>query len=132
MLANPITYNIDNRMLFAQAEGVILFEDIVNHYQLLFTQPNFFVGIPAIYDFTNVTRMSGDISHFEQIAQEMGDNKIIDKPSYVAIIVSPDNKSINTIFNAYSQMMDYTLMNVKVFHESSAALQWLQDNSDNG
>ena len=36
MNKNPITYNIANNMLFAQAEGVILFEDIVEHYQLLF------------------------------------------------------------------------------------------------
>lgn len=129
MNKNPITYNIANNMLFAQAEGVILFEDIVDHYQLLFTKPNFFIGIPAIYDFSKVTKVSGDIGHFELIAQEMGDSTIINKPCSVAIIVSPENHSMNTIFNAYSQMMDYTLMSVQVFHNNKAALEWLRDNS---
>lgn len=129
MRKNPITYDIANNMLFAQAEGIILFEDIVDHYQILFTEPDFFVGIPAIYDFSKVTKVSGDIGHFELIAKEMGDSKIINKSSWVAIIVSPENQSMNTVFNAYSQMMDYTLMSVQVFNTHETALEWLHENS---
>jgi len=126
MNLNPITFEFDNRMLLAQAKGDILFENIVNHYELLFAQPDFFVGIPAIYDFTKVNKITGNLSYFEQTAQDMGNSNIINKPSYVAIVVSSENKSMNDIFNAYSQMMDYTLMNVEIFHGKEKALEWLE------
>jgi len=125
MNLNPITFEFDNKMLLAQAVGDILFADILNHYKLLFTLPNFFIGIPAVYDFTKVTKITGNLSHFEQTAQDMGNSNIINKPSYVAIVVSSENKSISSIFNAYSQMMDYTLMNVQIFHKKEKALEWL-------
>jgi len=122
---NPIVFEFDNKMLLAKADGDLLFEDIVEHYELLFTHPEFFVGIPAVYDFTQVIKITGDLSHFEQTVKDMGDNNIITEPSYVAIIVSPENTSMNTIFSAYSQMMDYTLMSVQVFHNKDEALAWL-------
>ena len=125
MGVNPITFEFDNKMLLAQATGDMLFEDILNHYKILFEHQNFFVGIPAIYDFSKVTKISGGISHFEQTVKDMGNSDIINKPSYVAIVVSSENKSMNTVFNAYSQMMDYTLMNVKVFHRKEYAFEWL-------
>lgn len=132
MSLNPITFEFDNGMLFAQATEEIVFEDIINHYQLLFTLPEFFVGIPAIYDFTKVTRITGNLSHFEQTAKDMGNSDIINVPCYVAIVVPPENKSMNSIFNAYSLMMDYTLMNVGVFHENEKALEWLKLNAKVG
>ena len=125
MSLNPITFEFGNKILFAKAKGALLFEDIVEHYKLLFEHQDFFIGIPALYDFSQVTKISGSISHFEQTAKVMGDSNIINKPSYVAIVVAPEDKSINTVFNAYSQMMEYTLMNVKVFHTRENALAWL-------
>jgi hypothetical protein len=125
MSLNPITFEFGNKILFAKAKGALLFEDIVEHYKLLFEHQDFFIGIPALYDFSQVTKISGSISHFEQTAKVMGDSNIINKPSYVAIVVTPEDKSINTVFNAYSQMMEYTLMNVKVFHTRENALAWL-------
>lgn len=125
MSLNPITFEFGNKILFAQAKGVLLFEDIVDHYKLLFEHQDFFMGIPAVYDFTKVTQISGSLSHFEQTAKDMSDSNIINKASYVAIVVSPENKSMNSIWNAYSQMMEYTLMNVKVFHTKENALAWL-------
>jgi hypothetical protein len=125
MSLNPITFEFGNKILFAQAKGELLFENIVDHYKLLFEHQDFFIGIPALYDFSQVTKISGSISHFEQTAKDMGDSNLINKPSYVAIVVAPEDKSINTVFNAYSQMMEYTLMNVKVFHTRENALAWL-------
>lgn len=128
MHLNPITFEFDNEILFARATGELLFEDIVNHYKILFQHPDFFIGMPALYDFSKVPKISGSLNHFEQTAKDMGDSNIINKPSYVAIVVAPENKSLNTIFNAYSQMVEYTLMNVKVFHTRESALTWLEGN----
>ena len=127
MSLNPITFEFDNTILFAQAKGELLFEDIVDHYKLLFEHQNFFVGIPALYDFSQVTKISGSLSNFEQTAKDTGDSNIINKSSYVAIVVSPEDKSMNSIWNAYCQMMEYTLMNVKVFHTKESALVWLEN-----
>lgn len=125
MNLNPISYQIENNMLHASAEGELLFEDIVAHYQDLFSSPDFYVGMPAIYDFSLVSKMSGDLSYFEKTAQDMGDASIINKDSFVAIIIPADNKSLNGIFNAYSHMMDFTHMHVSIFHSKEKAQIWL-------
>jgi len=126
MRKNPISFKFENEILSAYAKGELLFEDIVEHYKELFTHPDFFVGIPAVYDFIEVTEITGDMNFFEQTVQDMGDSNVIKSASYVAILVSAENNSMNTIFNAYSQMMDYTLMNVNVFHCKTMAMEWLK------
>jgi hypothetical protein len=128
MNLSPITFEFKNKMLLAQAKGDILFEDIVHHYKLLFSHPDFFVGMPAIYDFTKVKQITGNFEYFEQTVADMGNSDIINTASYVAIVVCSENTSMNSIFNAYSQMMDYTLMNVRVFHRKEEAIHWLLTN----
>ncbi len=125
MHLNPISYQIENNMLQAKAEGELLFEDIVAHYQHLFSLPGFYVGMPAIYDFSMVSKISGDLSYFEKTAQDMGNASIIDKDSFVAIVIPADNKSLNGIFNAYRHMLDFTFMHVNIFHSKDNALVWL-------
>lgn len=124
-MANPILFKIENNCVNATAKGVLRFEDIIEHYQELMAQPGFYQGIPAIYDFSQVSQMAGKLEMFEQIAMDMGDNDLIKVDSYVAIIVPPDNKSLNKIFSAYAQMVDYTLMHVAVVHSHNEAINWL-------
>jgi len=125
MLSNPVRFEIKNSVLYANAQGEISFKVIVEHYQALFSHPDFFVGIPALYDFSNVNKVGGDMAHFEQTAREMGDSNIIDKPCNVAILVSAEHASVGKVFEAYSLMMDYTLMNVRVFYQHDVAEEWL-------
>lgn len=125
MLSNPVSFEIKNSVLYARAKGEISFKDIVEHYQTLFSHPDFYVGIPALYDFSKVNKVVGDMAHFEQTAREMGDSNIIDKPCNVAIFVSAEHASVAKVFEAYSLMMDYTLMNVRVFYQHDLAREWL-------
>ena len=69
------------------------------------------------------------MEHFEQTAREMGDSNIIDKPCNVAILVCADNRSVAQVFEAYSLMMDYTLMNVRVFYQRDMANGWLESHT---
>lgn len=126
MSLNPVTFTIENDMLIAQASGELSFEDIINHYKHLDDEVDFYIGISAIYDFSKVDKIQGDISHFEKIAADMGDSEIVNVASYVAIIVNEDNSSMNAIFNAYCKMVDFTLMNAKVFHHYDDAFNWLK------
>ena len=130
MIKNPIQFNIVEGRLLAAASGELTFNDIIEHYGALFDVDDFSVGMPAIYDFTAVTQVTGDIAHFEQIARDMGNNAIIDKPSYVAILVNQYNSHVRDIFFAYSRMMDYTQMHVSVFYETRRAEKWLADNTE--
>lgn len=125
MPENPISFYIEDDTLFAKASGRMRFEHIITHYQQLFESEGFYVGIPALYDFLEVPSVSGDINHFEQVAREMGDSQVIDKPSYVAIVVSEQNEMMKGIFTAYCRMVDYTNMNARVFTDKSEALAWL-------
>lgn len=129
MLSNPVRFDIKNSVLYANAQDEISFKDIVEHYQTLFSHPDFFVGIPALYDFSKVNKIVGDMEHFEQTAREMGDSNIIDKPCNVAILVCADNRSVAQVFEAYSLMMDYTLMNVRVFYQRDMAISWLESHT---
>jgi len=129
MLSNPVRFDIKNSVLYGNAQDEILFKDIVEHYQALFSHPDFFVGIPALYDFSKVNKIVGDMEHFEQTAREMGDSNIIDKPCNVAILVCADNRSVAQVFEAYSLMMDYTLMNVRVFYQRDMAISWLESHT---
>lgn len=128
-MIHPITFEIDNKrkLVLAQAIGDLRYKDIVDHYQQLFKDPDFFQGIGALYDFSGVPRMKGDLNYFVQIAREMADTNIVRVKSKVAIMLLKDNISMNRIFNSYSQMMDYTLMHAKVFHDRDDALDWLTD-----
>lgn len=129
MTSNKIHFTLTDNILFATASGELAFLDIINHYHELFDSPEFVMPTPAIYDFTNVSRVTGELSDFEKIASDMGNSQIVSQPCYVAIVLQEDNKSINSIFNAYCRMMDYTFMNVTIFHDIDKALNWIKEST---
>lgn len=112
-------------IVYANAKGQLSFMDIIKHYGVLFEHPDFYVGIPAIYDFSKVNQIIGQMSDFEKITQDMANSNIIDKPCYVAIVVDKNCQSVVDIFKAYAYMMDYTQMNVSVFFDLTSAKEWL-------
>ena len=125
MAESIITYEFVDGILYAEATDELHFDDIINHYQVLFTDVEFAVGIPALYDFSKVSHIEGKMEDFEKIAKDMGDKDIITSKAHVAIVVDSANDTVANVFNAYSQMMDYTQMDVKVFYSKESALTWL-------
>lgn len=70
--------------------GDISFADLHDHVDVLMREPHYYVGLNAIYDFTKVNSISGEVGRFEQLAEEMSDDQVIDKTASTAILINRD------------------------------------------
>lgn len=103
------------------------FEQLFEHLQSLLSDPEFYLGINGLYDFTEVEHVTGMLQPLLETAKTMEDPSIISEPGRVAIIVRDKQHSLYKIFEGYCLMASNSLVKYKLFTKESyfEALEYL-------
>ena len=98
--------------------GDISFESLHEHVELLMRDPHYYVGLNAIYDFSRVNSISGEVGRFEQLAEEMSDDQVIDKTASTAILINRNQASVRQMMQGYLLMTSASNIDFRIFDET--------------
>lgn len=117
-----LKYKIDKTLniIFVQPEENFRLEQILMHIDELAIDPDYRQGINAIYDFSKVQHVEGDLTALMAVAGRMEDSTIIKKSSNVAIIVS--NENMFRIFQGYCLMASSSVVQYQLFWDKEIDL----------
>ncbi len=98
--------------------GDISFTDLHEHVDELMNDPDYYVGLNAVYDFTRVNSITGQVERFEQLAEEMSDEQIIDKTASTAILINRAQSSVRQMMQGYLLMTSGSNIDFRIFDET--------------
>ena len=109
---------IELNLFVAVCKGNISFADLHDHVSELMQDPHYYVGLNAIYDFTQVQSIAGEVERFEQLAEEMSDEQIIDKTASTAILINRAQSSVRQMMQGYLLMTSGSNIDFRIFDET--------------
>ena len=120
MLQLTIHYQIytDHNVYIAQANGDITFENLYQHVDELMDDPAYYTGINAVYDFTKVRSIGGYIGVFEELANDMSDETIIDKQANTSIVLNSQYPRVKQMMEGYLLMTSNSQIDFRLFDET--------------
>lgn len=115
----------ERNLYIVRARGEVSFQDIYDHLQSIMCHEDFYPGIDALYDFSNVECFSGDPEVLLATAEQMNDRRVIQHAAKTALVVSPNSEINFKIFRGYCIMTYHSLVENEVFNDMSQALTFL-------
>jgi hypothetical protein len=105
----------------AKCSGDVTFQDIATHVDKLMNDKQYYVGINAIYDFTQVAHLHGEVATFEQLANRMSDQKVIPKVATTAIIINDEATAVRAMMEGYLLMTSASNIDYQIFNQYQLA-----------
>ena len=120
MKGEAIKYRIypQQNVFVAKSRGDMSFEDISAHVSAIMADPDFYVGLNGLYDFTATETLTGSLTVFEQLAGEMSDENVIDKEAFTAMLIPKKNARLRWMMQGYILMTSQSLIDFKIFDPS--------------
>lgn len=107
-------------LFVAKANGEMTYNDLYQHVLELMSDPYFKPGTNGLYDFSNVTRLSGDLSQWEALANGMNDTEVIPEKASTAIVIDKKNVQLHNVLEDYLKMTASSQIDYRIFNE----LEW--------
>lgn len=107
-------------LFISKASEEITFDDLHAHVLDLMSDEYFSAGINGLYDFSKVTKLSGDLEKWRVLAEGMSSEEVIIEKAKTAIVLPANNPSLHSIMEGYLIMTSGSLIDYKLFEPS----QW--------
>lgn len=104
----------------SKASGEITFDDLHTHVLDLMSDEYFKTGINGLYDFSKLTKLSGDLEKWRVLAEGMSSDEVIVEKAKTSIVLPANNPSLHSIMEGYLIMTSGSLIDYKLFEPS----QW--------
>jgi hypothetical protein len=112
----------EHNLFACKAAGPLTFERLYQHVIELMTDMYFQSGLNGIYDFTQVSSMTGDINSWNSLAIGMKDVEILPVPANTSIVIDSRNNELKAVLENYLEMTKGSNIHYKLFTE----IEWAQ------
>lgn len=115
-------YILDKNVFVGTAKGLLTYGDLLRHVIELMSDTKFRAGINGIYDFTEVSSVTGLHEQWDTVAASMSSQDVIVKPAATAIICSSHHTQTISVMEEYLGMTKGSPIHYAVFTQN----QWPQ------
>lgn len=121
-MASSINYEIfsNSNVFVCHTEGELTFDDLYEHVLELMSDYRFTQGMNGFYNFSKVTKLTGDLEKWKALASGMSSEEVIPNPAKTSIVIAQHAKDIKEIMLNYLYLTASSNISYQLFYHS----QW--------
>lgn len=121
-MASKIQFEIYSsaNVFICQTEGELSFDDLYDHVLELMSDYRFVQGMNGFYDFTRVTKLTGDLEKWKALASGMSSEEVIPNSAKTSIVIARHAKEVKELMLNYLYMTASSNISYQLFYHS----QW--------
>lgn len=118
------TISQEDHVVIAQASANFDTQSFIDHMMAINTDERFSNDMNGIYDFSAVTKVTGDPKCLLLLAEQIRDSEYMPNACLIATICPPDNPMYR-VLEGYFIMVRGTNLIYRFFDETQAGLKWI-------